>query len=297
MRRRALARHVVPLIAVAVFALPLLLLLGGSLRPVGLPPPTGLDLLPQDPTLDAYRRLPEVLPVYQHLQNSTAVVLIAVPATVAVAALAGFGIRLLPPRRRRWAVVAVLLVMTVPVTAVWATRFEVFRLVGATDSLVPLVSTALLATNPFYALVYAWAFSAVPDSQLAAARLEGASLWRTFTGVALPQARAATLAVAVLAFAFHWGNFLDGLLYLVSETTYTLPVGLRLLQLLNPTEFPLLLAGAAVLTAPPVVVLLLSQRVLLDDPLRIGGRGRRASRPTATPPADSRPAATRAGAT
>ena len=90
----------------------------------------------------------------------------------------------------------------------------------------------------------------------------------------MPQARLATLAVAVLAFTVHWANFIDPLLYIDSPSRYTLPLGLRLLQLLNPTDFPLLMAGAVIATLPPVLVFLLAQRIFLDDPLRSLRQGR-----------------------
>ena len=69
-------------------------------------------------------------------------------------------------------------------------------------------------------------------------------------------------------------NFIDALLYIDSQSLYTLPLGLRLLQPLNPTDFPLLMAGAVIATAPPVAVFLLAQRIFFDDPLRSlrGGR-------------------------
>ncbi len=272
MRSGPLARHVVPLLAAIVFVLPLWFMVAGSLRPVGLPPPRGVELLPPAPNLDSYARLPQLIPLFVYLRNSALVVALAVPLTVLVASWAGFGIRLLPPPRRRAAVVASLVVMMVPVTAVWATRFEVFRLAGALDSLVPLVAPALAATTPFYVLIYAWSFGGVSDGQLGAARLEGASTWRLWRAVALPQVKPATLAVAVLAFTFHWANFIDALLYLRRQELYTLPLGMRFLQLLNPTDWPLLMAGAVVVTLPSVAVFLLAQRLFLDDPLR-GLRG------------------------
>ncbi len=274
MLRGLLHRHLPAVLAAALFLLPLLLMVSGSLRPVGLPPPTGLELVPPSPTLDSYRQLPQLVPLWTWVGNSAAVVAMAVPLTVLVASWAGFGIRLLPRRVRRLAVVASLAVLLVPVTAVWTTRFELFRLVGAIDTFVPLVAPALAATTPFYVLIYVWSFAGLPDTQLEAARLEGASPWRLWRSVAMPQVRPATLAVAVLAFTVHWANFIDALLYLDSQSRYTLPLGLRLLQLLNPTDWPLLMAGAVVATLPAVAVFLLAQRLFLDDPLR-GLRGRR----------------------
>lgn len=274
MLRGLLRRHLPAALVAALFLLPLLLMVSGSLRPVGLPPPTGLELLPPAPTLDSYRRLPELVPLWTWLGNSAAIVALAVPLTVLVASWAGFGIRLLPGPARRLAVVASLAVLLVPVTAVWTTRFELFRLVGAIDTYVPMVAPALAATTPFYVLIYVWSFAGVPDTQLEAARLEGASPWRLWRGVAMPQVRPATLAVAVLAFTVHWANFIDALLYLDSQSRYTLPLGLRLLQLLNPTDWPLLMAGAVVATLPAVAAFLFAQRLFLDDPLR-GLRGQR----------------------
>jgi peptidoglycan/LPS O-acetylase OafA/YrhL len=78
----------------------------------------------------------------------------------------------------------------------------------------------------------------------------------------------AVLAVAVLAFTFHWANFIDPLLYLQRGDRYTYPMGLQFLRLLNPTDWPLLMAGCVIATVPCVLVFLLAQRILLsDDPL------------------------------
>ena len=276
--RSVLGRHVVPAAVAAFFVLPLWLLLVGALRPLGLPPPTGFELLPPSPTTANLRLLGELLPIGTYLRNSAIVVALAVPITVLVAAWAGFGIRLLPTGRKRLAVVACIVVLLVPTSATWATRFEVYRVAGIIGTVLPVVAPALMATTPFFVLLYAWSFHGVPDSQIEAARLEGAPLRTVWRLVAMPQARTATLAVGVLAFTFHWGNFLDALLYLRGQQTFTLPLGLNTLKLLRPTEFPLLLAGALVYTLPSVGAFLLAQRLFLDDPaaaLRRGGPRRR----------------------
>jgi len=266
--RHLVVRHVLPGLAAAVFVLPLVLMITGSLRLPGSPPPAGLELLPAEPSVESYRRLAASLPLSVYLRNSAVAVGLAVPLTVLVASWAGFGIRLLGRRWRRRVIAASLLVLLVPVSAVWATRFEVYRLAGLIGSLLPLIAPALLATTPFYVLIYAWSFSGIPDSQIEAARLEGASTWQVWRVLAMPQARMATVAVAVLAFTFHWGNFIDALLYLRGQETFTLPLGLQTLVLLNPTEFPLLMAGAVVYTVPSVLAFLLAQRLFMDDPAR-----------------------------
>lgn len=264
---RAVGRHAPAVVVAAIFLLPLFMMISGSLRQVGVPPPTGLELIPRNPTLDSYARLAELVPLWTWLANSAIVVAVAVPVTVLVASWAAFGIRLLGRRARRFAVVSLIALLLVPATAVWATRFEVYRALGVLDTLIPLMAPALAASSPFFVLIYVWSFTGLPDSQLAAARLEGASAWQLWRRVVMPQARPASLAVAVLAFGAFWSNFLDPLLYVHNQSAYTLPLGLRLLQLLNPTEWPLMAAAMVIATLPAVAVFLLAHRLFLDDPL------------------------------
>lgn len=261
---RTLARHAVPLLVAVPFLLPVVFLMVGAVRPTG-PPPVGLDLLPSDATLEAFRRLPRLLPVGTYIRNSLLVSAVAVPVTVLVASWAGFGIRLLQGRARRWAIGGVLALLVVPATAVWAPRFELFRVLGVTDTLGPLVAPAFVATDPLLVLLYAWSFARIPDDQFEAARLDGANGWVLWRRIAFPQVGAATLAVVVLAFAFHWGNVVEPLLYLRSQANHTLALGIRTLQVLGPTDWPLLMAGATVLTVPAVVVFLVAHRSLLGE--------------------------------
>jgi multiple sugar transport system permease protein len=87
-------------------------------------------------------------------------------------------------------------------------------------------------------------------------------MWRR---IAMPQVRPATLAVGVLAFAFHWGNVIEPILYVRSQANHTLALGVRTLQVLGPTDWPLLMAGATLLTVPAVVVFLVAHRALLGE--------------------------------
>lgn len=251
-----------------LFAAPALLMLLGSLRGRGQPPPRGIEIIPSQPGLGAYRAVLELLPWSTYLTNSLIVVAVAVPLTVLVASMAGFGIRMLSDRRSRWVIIVTIVAMLVPVTAVWATRFELFRLLGIVDTPLPLIGLSLIATNPFYVLVYAWAFHKLDDEQFEAARLDGASTLRMWRSIGMPQVRTITLAVVVLSFTFHWADFIDALLYLNTASRFTAPLGLRLLQQLNPTDWPLLTAGSVLLSLPVIITFLVSQRWFLHDPLR-----------------------------
>ena len=66
------------------------------------------------------------------------------------------------------------------------------------------------------------------------------------------------IAVAMLAFVLYWGDFINPLLYLSSESNYTLPVALQSLQQMSRSDWPLLMAGAVWATLVPVVLFLIA---------------------------------------
>jgi multiple sugar transport system permease protein len=269
MRRRwSVLRLTAALLVSAVFLLPLLYMFAGSLRAPGLPPPRTPELVPPDPTVASYERAFELVDLGRYALNSALVVALVVPLTLLFASWAGFAMARLPQRARAVLVGASLVSLMVPVTALLVPRFALFSWLGLTNTYVPLVATALIGTSPFYVLLFYWAFRRIPDELYEACRLEGVSPLTTWWRVALPLARPVTVAVAVLAGVFTWSNFLDPLIYLFDESLFTLPLGLRALAQLDRQDFPVLLAGAVVATAPVVIAFLLVQRLFLQEGTR-----------------------------
>jgi multiple sugar transport system permease protein len=86
------------------------------------------------------------------------------------------------------------------------------------------------------------------------------SLLRTWWRVAFPLVRPVTAAMTALTFVLTWSNFLDPLVYLYDRDLFTLPLALRSLSTLDPTDFPIFLAGAVLTTVAPLVVFGLAQR-------------------------------------
>jgi multiple sugar transport system permease protein len=258
-------RYVPATLVAVVFLLPLLFMVTGSLRKAGLPPPRSVELLPSPLAAENYRRAVELVDIPRYLLNSTLVAAIVVPLSVLVASWAGFAMSQLPKRARTVLVAASLVALMVPLTALLVPRFVIFSTLGLTDTYWPLIAPALIGLSPFYVLLFYWSFRRLPQDLLDTARLEGLSTLATWRRVAMPLVRPVTIAVAVLAFVFTWSNFLDPLIYLFDERKFTLPLGLRSLAALDRQNFPLLLAGAVIATAPVIIAFLYVQRFVLRD--------------------------------
>ena len=262
-------RAIVTVALCALFLLPLLFMVLGSLRTPGLPPPDGFEWLPSPLKVSNYNAIFLFLPLWTFLRNSLVVVLVAVPVTVLIASWAGFAIVTAKPAVRKRLILVSVLTLMIPITALWIPRFVMFRWMGLIDTLVPMMLPALMATTPFYVLLFALGYSRIPKPLFEAARLEGMPPLAVWRRVAWPLGKPVAFAVAVLAFAFHWSNFIDPVLYLSSQENYTIPLGLRALQALEPTNHPILLAASVVATAPPLIAFLLAQRAFFSRTLEV----------------------------
>ena len=259
MTGRLVRRLTIAVVSLLLLA-PLAFMVAGSLRRPGLPPPDGFELLPEPLNPRNYGDVSLFVPLWTYIRNSLIVAGVAVPVTVLVASWAGFAIATASPRTRRRLIGLSLVCLMVPVSALWVPRFVLFEWAGILDSFVPLMLPALMATSPFYVLLFALVYSRIPRELFEAAALERLSPVAIWRRVAWPLARPAAFAVAVLAFVFHWSNFVDPLLYLSDESLYTVPLGLRSLHALEPTLYPILMAASVMATLPGVVAFLLAQR-------------------------------------
>lgn len=257
-----------------LFAMPLALLAIGALRPPGLAASVGTGLLPVAPSLEAFPRAFELQPLWRQALNSLLVAGIAVPLSVLTASAAGFGMLLAPPRARRLLLGLTLALLVVPPAALWVPRFVLFAETGLTGTYVPLIAPAVMGTSPLFALLMHWSFRRIPRELLEAGRLEGLGPVALWWRIGVPLTRPTAFAVAALAFVVHWGNFIDPLLYLFDPDDATLPLGLRSLLQLKPTDFGVLMAGALVATIPAVLAFALVQRPFLGS-ARAGGWLRR----------------------
>ena len=93
---------------------------------------------------------------------------------------------------------------------------------------------------------------------------------QTWRRVAMPLVRPVTAGVATLTFILTWSNFLEPLVLIYDRDRFTLPLALRSLATLDPSNFPVFLAGAVIATVPAVIVFALAQRRFLQEDIRLG---------------------------
>ena len=261
---RAVARGLVAI----VFLLPMIWAVSTSLRETGAPLPRRIEWFPSPLAWENYRTVFRIVDASRFLRNSLIVAAVAVPGTIVFASLAGFAMSQVSARVRHQLVILSALCLMTPLTAIWIPRFLLFKEAGLMNKLAALMAPSLMGTSPFFVLIFLWAFLNVPRELYEAARLDGAGTYRVWAGIGLPQARTAIGAVAVLSFVHYWNSFVEPLLLIRTPNNYTVSLGLRMLYSLDATNWPIIMAGSVLVTAPVIALFLLAQGVFL------GGRSR-----------------------
>lgn len=269
----ALIGRLVMLAISLLYILPLVILITASLRLPGLPPPRTIEWIPSPISWDNYLELFRILPFGQYLLNSLIVVVIAIPVTIVTASLAGYATSRLGHRARKVIIYSAIAMQLIPITALWLPRFLIFKSFGFINTYASLLLPVLMGSAPLFVLLYYQTCATIPDSLYEAAELDGASTVGVWWKVAMPLSRSTTMAVSSLTFIMYWNDYINPLLYLKSQSLFTLPVGLQQLQQLDKTNWPILMAASALLVLPAVIMFLMVQKFFLQGGRMAGTSG------------------------
>jgi multiple sugar transport system permease protein len=189
------------------------------------------------------------------LGNSVLVTVVVTAGRVFFDSLAGYALSRLHFRGRGFLFATVLAVMSVPGVALLVPKFLIVTYLGIYDTYTAMILPLIVdAAGVFIMKQF---FDSVPISIEEAARMDGASVFRTFWSVVLPMARPALITLTILSFQGSWNEFSHFLVTTQSPEKRTLVTGLASLtsgERGAGTQFPLKL-GAAFLTTIPVALL------------------------------------------
>jgi multiple sugar transport system permease protein len=103
--------------------------------------------------------------------------------------------------------------------------------------------------------------------------VDGAGPVRTFVSVVAPLARPAYATMAILGFLFSWGQLLWPVMVTRGVEVRPLPLGIGTFKTTPPVQWGDIMAYAAMMTLPLLVVFLLFQRYFVRGVASTGVKG------------------------
>jgi multiple sugar transport system permease protein len=242
--------HVVLLIGVFIALAPLVWAVFGSFKSLH-ELMMGRGLLPDRWTFGAYQYVLGLSNVWYSLRNTIIVTVSVTAVSVFTSTMAGyvFAKYQFPGKDLLFGVL--LATMMVPFAVVLVPLYITISHAGFSDSLTGVIVTGFFST--FGIFMMRQFIMSLPTELLEAARIDGASEWRTFFQIVIPLAASPAAALGIFIFLGTWNDYLWPYVVLTSPNNQTIPLFLAGLQGLFITRYDYLIA-AGVLTSIPLMI-------------------------------------------
>ena len=268
----AIAYIILTLVALAMF-IPFMFSVSTSLKTsqeASQPLSIGSLFIPENITFEAYRTVFEA-DIVRWFGNSILVAAIWVIARAITASMAGYAFARMQFPGKEVVFLLVLATMMIPGMVTVVPKFLILREIG-------LINTYGALTVPFMADAFGiflmrQFFESIPVELEEAARVDGASRYRMFAQIILPNATPALTALSIFSFQGAWNAFLEPLIFINSAKLYTLPLGLAYFRKANYTDWPTLMAIAVITTIPMAIFYLTFQRWFVEGQVSSGIKG------------------------
>jgi cellobiose transport system permease protein len=198
---------------------------------------------------------------WQALLNSIIVSTTVSIAVVLFSTLSGYAFAKLNFRGRKGLLVFVIATMAVPTQLAVVPLFIAMANLKLTGTLWAVILPALVsAFGVFWMTQYLE--QALPYELIEAARVDGASMIRTFWAVGWPAARPAAAMLALFTFITSWTNFFWPFIVLDKDSR-TLPVALSALSNNYFDDYSLIMAGVLLSVVPLLLLFIVAGRQLV----------------------------------
>ena len=221
---------------------------------------TGLYLLPGRNTVANYLSMIKMIDIWQGFVNSIIVTGCATLLSAYFGAMAAFGMAKYRFKGHGVLFGVIMVSMMVPSQLGIIGFFRLCSGIGLLDSLIlPAIANA---STVFFVMQFMG--TALPDSVLEAARIEGCGEIRVFHMVALPMARTALATMSIFNFVGSWNNFMTPMIVLFNQDRFTLPLLIMNLRGSFSRDFGATYCGIALSILPILIVFALMSRQITD---------------------------------
>jgi multiple sugar transport system permease protein len=274
-RRSLVLQYVLMVVLAAFFLFPLVYMYVSSLKPddAVLANSGSVQAFVPSPFvgLENYGDAIERASVIRVFFNSALISTMIVGLGLVVNSLFGYALARLRFRGRSPLIAVIVALVIIPFEALAIPLLLLSAEVGILDTYI--VQILPFIANPLYVYLFYTFFLNVPRDLEEAARVDGASPLRIFVSIVAPLAKPAYATMAILGFLFSWGQFLWPVLVTRGVSVRPLPLGIGVFKTTPPVQWGDIMAYAALMTLPLLIVFLIFQRHFVEGVARSGVKG------------------------
>ena len=196
--------------------------------------------------------------------NSAIVCVVALILCLLVGSMAAFAIG-----RMRWKLSGAMMTyfltgMMIPVHCILIPVFTRFSKMHLTNSLTGLILPYLTLSLPITIFIMTGFFQSLPNELFESACIDGCSIYRSFTHIALPLSRTGLFVTGLMTFVANWNELLLAMVFISDDGKKTLPVSLS--KFVGPynTNYSQMFAAIVIAIIPTIVVYCMFSNQIVD---------------------------------
>jgi len=148
--------------------------------------------------------------------------------------------------------------------------FRLYLGIGWYNTWLPLIVPAWFG-NPFFIFLARQYYFSIPRSLDEAAKLDGAGHFTVLTRIMVPMTRPVWITMAIFAFQGSWNDYLQPLIYLSSQSKWTLSLGMASFSGLYNTPWNEYMATDLIYMLPPLIIFFVAQKYFMQGLGSLGG--------------------------
>jgi ABC-type glycerol-3-phosphate transport system permease component len=259
-------------VAVILINLPVLLVVLGSFQSTS-QIVSSAGIIPTSLTLDNYHTVFERTPFFIYLANSMVIGIGTMVLSVGLSLLAGYALsRFRSPLLTIFAY-ALFVVQMFPVILVLIPLFPVFRGLGAINTPIPVIVIYTVFNLPFVTWMSRSYFDTIPVEIEEAALIDGCSRLGTLWRVIIPLSGPGVAVVAVFSFLGAFNEFFVASVFLRTDKSLTVPVGIQMFVQQYSTDWGNLMAGCVLMMIPTLLLFSFAQKYIVHGAVAGGVKG------------------------
>lgn len=224
-----------------------------------------IEWIPKNPTLKGYQALfSGTIPFFTYFFNSVKVSAIALVGTFFSCTMAGYAYAKIKFYGRDKLFMLKLITTMLPGMVTMLPTYMIYSKLGLLNTHASLWLGYFFG-GTFGVFLMRQAFLSIPDSLIESARLDGASNFRIFWSIALPNTKGSVSTLLFMYFLWSWNDYEKPLLYLWDKKLFTLPLAVKVFSDDQMQNYPAIMAANVIMLLPIMIAFISCQKFFVKS--------------------------------
>jgi multiple sugar transport system permease protein len=209
---------------------------------------------------------------FQMFLNSMKVTIPVVVFNITFSSLAAYAFARINFPYRKFIFMLFISSMMIPAAVVMIPRFMFFTSLNLIDKYAPLILPSAFGTA-FSIFLLRQFFMTIPVDLEEAAVIDGCSKLRIWATIIMPLSKPIIATLSVFLFQWTYNDFMGPLIYLNTDTKFTVQLGLASFRSAFATRYDLIMAGSMLALIPILIIYIVCQKYIVKGIVMSGLKG------------------------